>query len=249
MHWKFTELFSIVLRHDKYPPKSVADDLEIPLFSMIPTAATKARMRRLGWLAKPLSDGLLVFAEKTIDADGNESFRGAPASDEEMGFWIILNHPDALAHTQPFEASLPFTSGLSRLFFFDNLAPVSVGTEEYRLTAAPAASANDLAGRVPANFFYKASHAQTKSIEITALSAGTPTAVQHPLHSVSRSVYLPLSEKTYRLTPKPAGPQETIVAVAERTDPKILGIVRIFNTPALPILTTNRTYHISFAKP
>jgi hypothetical protein len=108
---------------------------------------------------------------------------------------------------------------------------------------------DDLAGRIPVNFLYKATDAQTKSIEVKPLSSGSPVVTQYNLSALTQDVYLELEEGTLRFTPKPAGPSEIVVTVAERADPKTLGIVRIFNTLNLPVLDKNRNYHIPFAQP
>lgn len=249
MHWKYTNAFSISFEHDYYPPPLVDCGLDIPLFSLVPTEGTQAKFSRSGWLAKPFPNGILVLAEKTIDGQGQETFRPIPAADEVFSFWVLLNNVEAIKHTKPFDAPLPLASGLSRLFFFDNLSPTDLGSDKFRLTVTPKATASNMASRVPLNFLYKASNAQSQSVEVRPLVSGSPVGSQVNFNPVSRDVYLQLEARTYQLTPKPVGTQETIVAVSEQTDSKIFGIVRIFNTITLPILEKHRKYNVQFAKP
>lgn len=248
MHWRFDKIFSIQFFHQKTMDHPLLNaDLKGAQFTIIPMEGTREKMRRMGWIFKPMNDGIVVFGEKSIDPSGNAEFRSRPANNEVLTFLLLLEEADLLNYTHPFKSPLPPYSGRTRLLYFDNLSTTPPTGEDLRLTGDEFIHSTDLASGGPLSFQYLASEPQITSVELQAIRPETPPAKSFPINPPARTVGLEAEEGAYRLTPKPGGTTETVFLTQERFPGNAFGCIRIFNTAALPMSDTYRKYQAVFA--
>ena len=258
MQWKFEQLFSIQVLHERYlldPPNDPATASVD--YSLVPTPATFNRMRRLNWVVKPMPAGIMVFAEFIVKKDGTSIPRGEPLQDEGFSFFMRLHSPSLLQATKPYmvkngqtvtpNASLPAYSGHSRLLYFDNRAPVTSSDGTLHLTAGEFADVTEFASRAPSPFNYTASQADSTQVEATALLPGNSAVQTFSLNPQTRTARLDLIENAYRLVQKPSNKAEIVCLTSEEVAGNTLGLIRIFNTSQLP-WNQSRRYRVVWAK-
>ncbi|HRI58534.1 MAG TPA: hypothetical protein PK228_02390 [Saprospiraceae bacterium] len=253
MHWKFDELFSIRVLHEKFlldPPNDTAT--YAPEFTLVPSEQTRLRFRGLSWVTKQQANGIMVFAEKVIDEKGQAFIKSNPLKNEAFTFLLKLNNPGLLFETQPFVSGgganpdLPAFTGRGRVFYFDNLHPVTQPDGSLLMTAGNFADIAELASRAPLPFSFAS--ADTTKVEVTPLTSGNATAQTFELDTKTKSVVLDLPENAYRFVQLPANRSETIFMTNEMLNSDVFGVVRIFNSTALPTLGQYRPYKALFAK-
>lgn len=253
MHWKFEEIFSIQVLHERYlldPPGDPA--LYAPDFTLEPSEQTRQRFRRLSWVARPQENGILVFAEKVLDKAGQSFTKAKPSDNEAFTFLLKINQPALLFDTKPFSEGggpnpdLPAFSGRGRIFYFDNLNTSTQPDGSLRITAGDFANTAEMASRTPLPFTF--SSPDTTQVELSSLAPGSPASQTFDLNSKTKSVVLDLPESAYRFVQKPANQSETIYMTTERLNGEVFGVVRIFNSAALPALGQFRRYKALFAK-
>jgi len=250
MHWKFDPFFSIAILRLKSPSSGSVSPVPLAkAFWIEPTANTQQRLLDMGWVFKPYptGGGGRVYAEKTVDPDGNAALRSKPAPEEGLTFLLQLSDATLLKHTAPFDAKnadLPSFSGRARLLYFDNLHAVADNFGAYQLSKINAVEAGDLGSRVPAHFMYRPSENQTLKVEMNPLAPnGIPYSFN--VNPKTETVEIQLPENGYQLTQKPSGKTETLYLTDETLPVNTIGVLRIFKPPGAD-WEPNKQYRITF---
>ncbi|HND87913.1 MAG TPA: hypothetical protein PK971_06290, partial [Saprospiraceae bacterium] len=148
-------------------------------------------------------------------------------------------------------SALPEFSGVSRLLYFDNLSAISIPQPNapplFRLTAGEFVDVPEFASRAPTRFTLRHKPG-SKQAEFSPASPSAAVARLFDIAPAAQSLTVELPPNLYRLRQIPSDDSEKIYLSDERFDGTVFGIVRIFNTPALPILSTLRHYSAVFAE-
>lgn len=252
MHWKFEPFFSIEILHGKYPPPAVGQPAPpAPVFSVEPSAETKDRLLRMGWIFKPYPSGGggVLYAEKIISRDGTSKLRVRPASGEGFSFLLHLIDMAVLQNTMPYKdptSSFPAFSGRARLLYFDNLNPVNAGPNTFLLTAGNSVSFPDFASRIPTSFIFRPTSTTVTQVEMASRSPGGLSKV-YSIDTTTKSAEITLPENAYRLTQQPVNQSEIVYLTNEQLPPSALGVARIFQ-PKNAEWEPFRRYQIMFDK-
>lgn len=252
MHWKFEEMLSVSVLHQRYVERPPVDPGGYqPEFALAPSPETRQRFQRLGWLSKSMANGILVFAEKTVRQDGTEFIKGSPEPLEFFTFYLKLNQPSLLNETRPF-ANPPKYSGRSRLLYFDNLNPTLIGPPNgpqlIRLTAETYVGLPEFGSRGLTPFRFATSASTVTNVTATAISPAVPPASESfNVKEGARTVELDLPEDAWRVKEEPAGEPEILYLSQKPLPPDVFGLIRIYNTEALP-LNQYRRFQALFAR-
>jgi hypothetical protein len=264
MKWKFEPILSIRVLHQRMQEVPLVDpDAYTPEFSVEPSPDTLHYLKRMGWIAKPMPNGIRVFGEKIIREDGSSFYRQAPEDISVLTFLVRLNDHAILEETSPFvlkreplepNEDLPAFSGKSRLLYFDNLSvnvqPLPDDGEILVLTKGEYVGEPEFASQAVSPFLMKLSKKDITDVVATSIGPGDKVKEEKiKVPSGSQSVFLELEENAWQITPKPDGEQEQeIIYLSSKPFPeKVFGIIRIFNTETHP-LTEFRRFQALFAR-
>lgn len=150
---------------------------------------------------------------------------------------------------------LPNFSGRGRLLYFDNLSAISIPQPNappgpppvLRLTAGDFVGLPEFASRGPTPFNFTPVSGST-AVDFAPLTpTGSPVlTIDVPAASPRISAQVP--DNAYRMKQVPSNQNELIFLTSEQVDASVFGVIRIFNSVQLPVLSQNRHYTVVFAE-
>jgi hypothetical protein len=259
MHWKFERMFTIKVMHEGLPTQPKDEATTVPAFTLKPTTASLQRMKKLNWVARPIWNGLVVFAERNVRTDGTPMPPHKPSADEHLAFTIELNTPGLLKKTKPYmkiavpgpvpNDQLPNFSGRGRLLYFNNLNAVPLSTDTFRITQEDFVAEPEFASRAPTSFDFTAAQVGVATVEAKALLPNPPPVQSFAFKPAASKTQVELANNAYEMVQKPSAPEkrEIMYLTNETLPEKTLGIVSIFDIASAPI-DQNKTFQLAFAK-
>ena len=263
MHWKYAKIVSITVAHQNTVENPPLDpNTFIPYFSVVPAPATLTRFKQLGWITKSNTGSLSISAEKIVRQDGSSFYRGVPKINESFHFYLKLNRPSVLDITKPFASkvdgriqpnkAIASFLGRKRLLYMDNLSGqrIQQPNNRYLILLTPGMSVgSSVVGSLDRTPFVRSQPTNTTKIQLTA----TDPKIEEKSHSFEwtsdmKTVKMDLPEDAWRVRHEPSGKNETLYLSQHPFPQGVFGLIRIFNTEAMPLLNQFCDFRALFAR-